>query len=136
MWWRRKKYGLATVLAICLGVASYSGLGDEGISRLLGNSEVAQALTDIPTDLVGTVKRVYSILGHPKDNFENAMRGFETTTARLSGRPVRHGDYSRIYMMLDINTIIGQLKDLKLKESYNVPDSVFEKYGRYDIVRE
>lgn len=134
MWWRGRKFGLATVLTVCLGVASYSGLSGEGLSRLLGDSDAVRLLSDIPSDITGTVKRVYSILGHPKDNFESAMRGFEDNAARINGRSIRHEDYSRIYMMLDINNIIGQLKDLKLKENYEVTDSVLEKYGRFDNV--
>lgn len=110
---------------MCVGIASYSGVTSDTFQQLLGgDSELARAMKDLPSDVKGVVHRVYTVLGNPRDNFQQAMTGFENSAHRNNPGSHGHGDYSRVYEMLDINNIINQLKELRLREYEGKPDSV------------
>lgn len=119
------KVGLLSLIAMCVGIASYSGVNSDVITGLIGgDSELAHVLKDMPSDAIGVVKKVYSILGNPRDNFQQAMTGFENAAHKNNPYSHGHGDYSRIYNMLDINQMVNQLRELKFKEYKGEPDSV------------
>lgn len=122
---RSRKIGLISLAAMCVGIASYSGVNSKAFSQLFGSdSEIASVMKDLPKDIKGVFRRVYEVLGNPRDNFRQAMTGFENAAHQNNPHSRGHGDYSRIYEMLDINNIISQLKNLKLKEYEGQPDSV------------
>lgn len=125
-----KSLGLFGVAAVCVGLVSYSGIKEDTIRDVFGDSEVSKMITDLPKDIGGVIKQVYDILGDPRDNFQRAMTGFENAAHRNNPGSHGHGDYSRIYEVLDINNIIAQLKTLKDKGNRNKPDSViiYESY--------
>lgn len=125
-----RRLGILSVAALCIGLVSYSGINGDTVKNIIGDSETARLLSDIPKDIGGVIKRVYEILGNPRENFQQAMTGFENSAHRNNPNSRGHGDYSRIYEMMDINTIISQLQALKLRENSNKPDSVliYESY--------
>lgn len=128
-----RRLGIFSIAALCIGLVSYSsGINGDTIKNIIGDSDTARLLSDIPKDIGGVIKRVYEILGNPKDNFQQAMTGFENAAHRNNPNSRGHGDYSRIYEMMDINTIISQLQTMKLREgkNKNKPDSVliYESY--------
>lgn len=130
------KIGLLSLAAMCVGVASYSGINSDFITDLIGDdSEFSQVLKDMPSDAIGVVKKVYSILGNPRDNFQQSMTEFENAAHKNNPYSHGHGDYSRIYNMLDINQMVNQLRELKFKEYKGEPDSVILRKSLMPSVR-
>lgn len=75
------------------------------INLLREDGSLGKSLNDMPSDAAGLVKRTYELLGDPKENFRKAMDGFERMASIRNPRGrVSHGDYSKIYEMLDTDS--------------------------------
>lgn len=122
------KAGLLSVAALCIGLVSYGELNPGVVDSLLGDGELSSAFRNLPDDAASLAKRVFGILGDPKQNFENAMTGFENSAHRANPHSKGHGDYSRIYQMMDMQTILRQLKEIVRETSqYGGDGSVIDR---------
>jgi hypothetical protein len=125
----RSKIGLLTTAIAGIGLLSYTGMPRE-VADILGmNDDALSIVRELPGDITDVVKQVYETIGNPRDNFQQAMTGFENVAHRNNPQSGGHGDYSRIYEVMDIQSIISELKKLKIQQYYCLPDSqLIQKY--------
>lgn len=107
-----KKGKLFSLLIMGVCVASYATDIPEVFKRIFGDDvSIMSAVKEMPQNASQLIDKTYELLGDPKANFQQGMDGFITVAHEFNPSATGHGNYDRIYEVMDLKTFINKIKE-------------------------